>query len=297
MENGNLKKKITGNDTKINNLKRICDSSYKKNNTPTRIRRDQSGVTRQDIRSPQSLHTGHHSFDNLNITPEKADLALEIVAPGLKKKVTLRQVKKLTKNIFILGDQQIRGLAMKLIETRLGKWNDVYNISSIVKPLAPSLDILTDIDSLLNVITKDDIIILAVGSNDKDPFLLYNNLCNAIYKLKRFNVFVTSVIQNRYLNVEKLNFGISRMIANYQNATFINIKLRNLGLKSYLKELTFKINIEVDYLKYKHDFIDNLFKSDMHRTGRDDLSGHVKEILHDNTFFGQILIETLKIIP
>lgn len=295
LENGDLKKVIKENDSKINRLKRICNSNSKKDNTRANTHRDQSSVTRQGTLNPQS-HMRHQSFDNLNTRPGKEDLPLDTISPSSKKEVNLVQAKKPKKNIFILGDQQIRGLAIKLIETRLGKWNDVYHISSIVKPSAPSLDILTNIEPLLDVITKDDIIILAVGSNDKDPFLLYSNLCNAIYKLNGFNVFVTSVFQNRYLNVEKLNFDISRMIKNYQNATFIHIELRDLGPKMYLKQLTFKLNIEVDYLKYKHDFIDNLLRTGTYRT-IDKSNGLVKKISVDNAFFGQSLIEPQKIVP
>lgn len=74
-----------------------------------------------------------------------------------------------------------------------------------MKTEATSKQILNSCDNIKDSPGKDDIIILATGSNDKNPYILLSELGTALYKLRDFNVFVVNVLHNPYLNVALLN--------------------------------------------------------------------------------------------
>lgn len=66
---------------------------------------------------------------------------------------------------------------------------------------ATSKQILNSCDNIKDSLGKDDVIILAIGSNDKNPYFLLSELGTALYKLRNFNVFVGNVLHSPYLNV------------------------------------------------------------------------------------------------
>lgn len=232
LDNNNLREKLAESELKINCLKQVCSSSRKPRKK------------RKEISEPESSSAANQSFEELNKSDEKETKEGKPVEVNEKKK-----------NIYIFGDQQIRGLAVKLLETRIGKWNDEYNVTSIIKPQAQSSDILTSLNSC--VINRDDVIVLSIGSNDINPYLLYSNVCNVLGKYDKCKIFVIKVRENRHLNIDKLNFELEMLTRNYDNCTYLTIDNNNYkDFRSYLQGLTFKINIEIDFLTYKKDYID-----------------------------------------
>lgn len=167
-------------------------------------------------------------------------------------------------NIYIIGDQQVKGLTEQLLKSRSKGWNDCYKVTGIVKPFALSPQILNSCTSLYDSLTDDDILILSVGCNDKNPYLIMSSLCNMLCNLKKCKIFFFSVEQNCYLNVNRLNSEINSLIKNYSNCTFINIDLLvsdyPLGNMTARQLIIFKINIEIDYDKYKIMYFTNFKK-------------------------------------
>lgn len=234
LQNTNLTDKIAERDSKISRLKQVCSSSIK------------SRKKRKEVFEARSSYVVDQSFEGLNGGNSE------------EKKMKLTETNQSKKNnIFILGDQQIRGLAIKILEFRYGKYNDVYNVTSIIKPYAQSRDILTSFNVLPESINEDDVIIFSVGSNDRDPYLLYSNLCNFLAKYKNCKCILINVMTNQNLNVKKLNNDLHMLSRKYDNCTFIDINTYKYNdFKTPLQKLTFKINIEIDFMKYKKEFID-----------------------------------------
>ncbi|CAK1577952.1 unnamed protein product [Parnassius mnemosyne] len=159
-----------------------------------------------------------------------------------------------TPKIIILGDQQVRGLAQEMCKQRSkNKWNNVYSVSGICKPNASSAQIFNSIDNILETLNIDDIVILGVGNNDKNPYVFLTELCSTLCKLKKNKVFVVNVFNNDFLNVKLLNREIKLFVQNFSNCYFIDISNNlNRNSRSIPKHfLCSKLNIEIDNFNYE----------------------------------------------
>lgn len=100
----------------------------------------------------------------------------------------------------------MRGLSSRLLHTQSGKLKNV-NVTATVKPHATTSQILDVLDIGKSAINRDDIIVLSVGSNDRNPFNAYTSLCNTLFKLRNHSVFLLTVVQNRYLNSKQCSYN------------------------------------------------------------------------------------------
>lgn len=161
--------------------------------------------------------------------------------------------------IFVLGDQQVRDFAQEIKIQRernnWNTWNNVYTVSGLSKPWAPSMQILSNLDDYIKTLQDDDIVILGLGSNDKNPYLLLSEMSIALRKLKRFRVFVLNVINNMHLNVDLLNTHLKLIVKNFPNCMFIDSTeniYRNTNYNAIPKRMIcYKLNIEIDNINYK----------------------------------------------
>lgn len=162
--------------------------------------------------------------------------------------------------ILIFGDQQVAGLASKLQTARAGKWNDVYKVFGEVKPNASSSAILESLEKKSQSISSDSIIIIAVGSNEKNPYELFASLCIVLSKLKDKKVYLLNVQQNIFLSTKLLNSEIKMIAKNFVSCKYIETNT-NMYHGYYclnsLEYLCFKLNIEIDYLKYERQCLHN----------------------------------------
>lgn len=253
MENNKLKEQLTKNETKNKYLTQIWSSSQKKLITIKRTQKTLNKTTlnfEQDEKEIEKTRTSENG--NLGKNSSLLGLTLDGATDNTKKN-----------NIYIIGDQQVCGLTEEIRKSRSGKWNDNYNVTGIVKPFASSSQVLSSCEYLVDIMTKDDVLVLSVGSNDKNPFTLMSNLCNTLCKLKKGKILILSVRHNYHLNVTKLNTQINQLIKNYYNSSFIDIAqiLTNYqNMTSIRKKIGFKINIEINCIKYENDYIKNGLK-------------------------------------
>lgn len=271
IENSNLKQQLANLETKTKLLTEISSSS-EKNITHRRKRKSVNKTTlefslddkEQNHCTPSRMIIGNHlRLSEQSSTPSNESGTEEpICAPDSqeKNKVVHTHNKPM---IHILGDEQISGLAEDLMKTRCGKWNDNYNVSSMVKPFAPSTEILKSSKHLQNNIKKNDILILSLGNNDENPYTTITNLCNILGKFYDCKIFLLSVLQNNTLNVQKLNAKINLIANQYNNCTFINIiqLMQNNEYNGKIcirTQICKKLNIEIDYIKYSQDYIKNV---------------------------------------
>lgn len=167
--------------------------------------------------------------------------------------------------ILVLGDQQVRGFAQEIAKQRNNnKWNNVYSVLGISKPFATSTQVLCNFDKLSEGLKSDDIIVLGIGSNDQNPYLLLTELCSSLHKVKNNKVFILNVLNNRYLNTNLLNMHIKLIVKNYPNCQFINTSDVMVTANNYnfvsKRFMCFKINIEIDNINYQK-LVTSQFKS------------------------------------
>ncbi|KAJ8707372.1 hypothetical protein PYW08_010624 [Mythimna loreyi] len=232
---------------------------------------------------PTCPHTPYNDEENNGIEEQNVHhkSAKEATATGFTdqqthsnsmKETDQVSVTKKYSRIVIFGDQQAYGLNKTMTNTRLNKWNNNYKITSFIKPQATSAQVLSSCnDDFVKTLTSDDIIVLVIGSNDKNPYSLITELCNVLYKLRNNTVFITNVQNNPYLNESTINYNLGLIIQNYKNCKYIKIhnfdyisSINDRSTKSYhqhyLSHLCLKLNTHIDYIKYKTEFL-NRFKN------------------------------------
>lgn len=156
-------------------------------------------------------------------------------------------------SIFILGDQQVKGLSSILTDTRKNKWNDKYNTCALIKPNALCSEVLSYTDTLCNTLKLGDKVVLAIGSNDNNPYLLLQNLCIALHKLQKFKVYILKTISNKYLQEAKLNSTIFTLTKTFQNSEYIQINSTRRTYE-YLVQVAKTLNFKIDSDDYDEQF-------------------------------------------
>ncbi|CAG5050905.1 unnamed protein product [Parnassius apollo] len=202
-ENHNLKKKVAEYELKVNQLKHICKSTPSSSSKSTKKKKKKVkkidfniSLKESENQNPPHIHLapsscpltqldGSTSTENFN-TCVTVGTSQEGATP---KKQEVDNLNRKKNRIFILGDDQLRGLSSALTMSRCGKWNNTYKIYGHIMPGATSEEILRNCDhSLLNELTENDFVIVGIGSNDKDLHRLHSDICILINKLSKATI-------------------------------------------------------------------------------------------------------------
>lgn len=164
------------------------------------------------------------------------------------------------KRIFIIGDEQLRGLAATIAKTRSGKWNDVYKPFALIMSGATSTEILEKCNSVLPGLNSNDVVILGCGSHDKDIQKLHSNICIAVNVLCKAFVLIAPVNSNPYLNEKMINYNLKLWTRHFVNCEVFDMSVlfnnrRNNSDNNYITNLCSKINTWVDYRQYEKQFL------------------------------------------
>lgn len=162
--------------------------------------------------------------------------------------------------IVIIGDEQIKDLSQKLHISRQHKLDDIYTINTIVKPGATCTQLLSSCNYLKDTLNKNDIIILAIGAQDNNPYLLFSELGAALHKLQNFRVYIISTQYNYFeLNVKHLNYNLKLLINQHPKCTYLDTYTSSNTFlyqrAKYLSYLCLKINTAIDFLIYKEKYL------------------------------------------
>lgn len=272
-ENFTLKGQISENEQKINKLLRICKSTSKLTNE----KKSNGGKVRRSINrtkldftqledTPTTQSTQVHTNDLEIVVVEKTSLDTNDPNPAshaadspkdtkTNNNTTDQKQNETLNKIYILGDEQLRGLASTMLHSRHGKWNDVYKPFAFIMTGATSTDILLECDNIAQKLTDKDSVIISVGSHDKDILRLHSNLCIIINKLNIASVFVTPVNYNPYLNEKMLNDSIKLWTRHFDRCNIIESKKKIANHSDYLNHICNKVNLCIDYAEYEKQFL------------------------------------------
>lgn len=167
----------------------------------------------------------------------------------------------LRKKILILGDEQVLGLASKLLESRKNKWNNHYAPFAFVKPNASSLEILNHCIKIKKDVSINDYVVISIGSHDQNPNVLLSRICIMLHELQGTNVILLPVNNNRYLNEKKLNTCIKQLSTTFLNCTFIDGKMFYQDQKTFLEFMCLKINVAIDFPVYESCFLKRIARN------------------------------------
>lgn len=301
VENNTLKKKISSQETKVNQLKHICKSTpkakvNKKNkndinadnlsltslsSTPllkvpelTSHKRPEKEPVNSDVQLLELPHDGSQEkyTQKLHLPDEKQikDTHKEFKNTFVKKTYTANKNKN---KIIIIGDQQATGVASTLISLRSRYTNPrKYDICGAIYPQAPTSYILDKTNLTKMDLNEDDWVILCIGSNDCNPTLLFVEISALLKYLKKPKIILTSVVSNRYLNISKLNSQLKTLLNCFKNCTYVNINLSKIS-NLMCDEVTTQINLAIDkkdynayYLQLRRNGFEPLKKNNLKQT-------------------------------
>lgn len=123
------------------------------------------------------------------------------------------------KKIYILSDEQGRGLRIKL-QKLVGP---EYQIICIWKQNATFQNVANSIESEIKTLTENDIVIILSGTHDKSPFSIKSNLKQRIQELSNTNVIVGAIPWNKTLNKNIINKTMMNICKDYKYANFLDM--------------------------------------------------------------------------
>ncbi|KAL4718912.1 hypothetical protein ACJJTC_007919 [Scirpophaga incertulas] len=263
MENQNLKKRITDYELKIKELTHICKSTAtvrscskkKKQRSVTEVDSSSSYFNiAQGKTAPASKEATNTTHITRNINHNSRNISTEgNILENTEKKLKSKCKKR---NIFILGDETLKGLSAQLTKTREGKWNDVYKSSAFIINDAPSTEFLSKCDSIQKCADKNDIVILGFGNHDDDIHKLHSNICITISKFSNSSVLLLPIRHNSCFNVAQMNYCLKVWTKHFDHCTYIDtdpFDFKNFLFKRHV--LSKRINACINYMEYKKLFL------------------------------------------
>lgn len=147
--------------------------------------------------------------------------------------------------ILLLADEHGKGMN-KLLKNVLG---NKYNVESVIKPYATLDQVLNSCTRLSKDYTKNDFVLIAAGSNDKDPLKLQSMLYYNMNKLTNTNVILCSVGlgQGKYLNERKINSTFKLLCSRFEHTSFLEIHDGRSASKLYACRLLRREVLKTSY--------------------------------------------------
>lgn len=292
LENNDLNKCITRLNKELNLLKNLCKVPYmtcqesnKRNSlqpslffTPpkapssekktkhlgdfTYLQTKISNLKQELLNAQLEIHDLNKQIDILNkkIGSEKnctkLDHTEELQIENPEESVCSPNKQQNARTIYIIGDEQLKGLSTAMLRSRRGKWNDNYMTSATIFSGAPSSEMLKSCKNISSNLSKDDIVILGFGSHDSDLNLFHSNLCIAINMLAKSTVYIIPVYHSPYFNENKLYKAMKLWIKHFENCSVIDYSDSVFSNDSSLTNIICsKINLHIDYYEYKKQFL------------------------------------------
>lgn len=154
--------------------------------------------------------------------------------------------------IFVIGDQKCKGLSKYIQESREYKWNNKYKIEGFVMTDATSSNIVEYMKSFIKKKhSMSDKIILTIGNNDNDVYMILKNLSVIADMCSDYKIFVIET-SNSILGDKTLNYKLKSICNTFQNCKFIETTYKKSNV---LKEYCYKINLDIDSLDYQLTFL------------------------------------------
>lgn len=318
-ENYALKKKIVEYENKIKHLSSLFNKSPMTiNNTSKR------STVKRSINQNKSLNRKKLDFSPLEplVTPSNRKKALftkNRTNDGVNAKlrnqnnecepqnnfnkqvhnIKIKDTTSTTRHkLWIVGEKRLSGLSAAILDSRRGKWNDVYATFGFTMQNATSSQIQEYCCSIENNISEGDVVILGIGSHDSNPELLHKNVCIILSKLSKATIYLLPVLHNPCLNEKTLNNHLKLWSKTFKNCTYIDVK-QNRGHYHYRKfeyfhSICSTVNLILDSRAYKMQYTCSLKKACSTFIKYRNLNKHYSDIKKANQRDSKVINEPKK---
>lgn len=153
----------------------------------------------------------------------------------------------LKRKIFLFGSQRCVGLAAALSLSRTDTQYETYQVVAETKPNAPSNEIITNcINTKLSTYDK---LVICIGENDRNFSIILSQLQIILDMFKNNTIIVLNVLNNAYLNVNKLNYALKNRCHKYKKCHFVNQECTKFF------DICKSINYIIDYSDYSDKYL------------------------------------------
>lgn len=257
-----LKKKIDSQQKKSNVFKQLLSKQTPRKCTP--LKATNKFKATRTVSHQFSLASTAERFPHNRSEPDKILLKEDFNLTGNETpKTSITSVqsnrgifsKEERHRIIIIGDQVSRNMAISLLQLRSKYRNPKkYTITGRVYPNANIEHAIESSKTMLEDLQEDDWLILCFGSNDSNPMKLGVELSALLKKQNKPKIIVTSVIQNPYLNVKRLNQHVQSLLNCFtKNVHYVD--LSNDYRFAYPYNIFNEINKKIDSIDYEKYYL------------------------------------------
>lgn len=254
LEKSVLQKTIANQNRKITSLLNVCSSSaLNQSLTKSSNKKKKKKKTKNSFEKSTMIPIDVTiATNNSSMCKEEPENVLERMSDDYKDKQT-DSGKYSNSTIYILGGQQCSGMASILRHSRINTQFQEYRITSTIKPNAPCEEVLRTAETM-NA-DKNDIIIVNIGENDKNPTKLCAELSFFLKSHYKPTVIVIGVKNNAYLNEKILNATLKMYCNIFDNCKFLDISDINQFDINFKLKMCNKLNIIIDTIYYDKKFL------------------------------------------
>ncbi|CAH1647860.1 unnamed protein product [Spodoptera littoralis] len=261
LENNTLKMQTVEQQKTIKQLKTICTSSPIKHKLNHSTPKGKNKASQKNHNVPSEANNSIDSLqDNCQVIEKivakrQQEHHIQSIdgAANLVTKTTQPRTEK--PQINILGGSQCVGMSSALLSSRTNTKYQKYRISSLVKPHAPSEEILSTCAELDD--SDENFVIMCIGENDNNPNKVMIELVSFLKRIKKTNVIILSVLNNKHLNEGMLNKLLRNICSYFDNCTFLNVNANKhfYSRKHCLIHTCKMLNYTIDNTYYTKTFL------------------------------------------
>lgn len=173
-----------------------------------------------------------------------------ITTKSIKETNNTNQTTK--KRIYILADQQGRGIRQKL-QKLVGP---EFQVFCIWKAKAKMENILKSCENDIATLNMNDFVIVLSGSNDNNPYEFLKSLLIWLDRTTNTNVIVSEIPKNKYLNESKLNYEVKMLCQRFDNCMYLNMNYSmQIPLQNFFSTFVSRCILkEVLHICYKNNY-------------------------------------------
>lgn len=257
LEKLHMQRKIDAQEQRIKRYAEICSDAPKINESMRSKNRGRN--KKRERKKTLSKEKIESSLFNTNLTnivsedtshPDEEETEKIKENYGINRNIIASTSLRKKKQIFILADQQGRGMQQTL-QKLVGAEYDVF---CYWKSHGTLQDVINTCENELNSLTKHDYIVVVGGFNEKNPLKLKTELLEWISAKSNTNLVICGLPCNSNMSSNYINYDIKMICQGFSNTVFVKMNYRYLrfGTKYFLTNICFSIYREISHISHSH---------------------------------------------
>lgn len=249
-ENYALSKKLSEYELKVNQLTHICKTPKSTGIKKKAVTSDLKRLNISQTETPKQKPSRRNTIPNTMIDDEKIGNLKNLHS------VSTDSIMKNTRNqVYIIGDEKLRGLSTFLIKSGLEERQNPYKAYAHIIPEATSTEILRHCNSMKGILSDDDIVILGFGGYDADIHKLHSNICVMLNQFSKVSVIMLPILLNPHFNEITLNYYIKLWTKHFRSCSHLDIDFLYFDDIKFKEYICDRVKLCIEYIEYKNQYL------------------------------------------